>query len=135
MLKSELPWKESAPLQSVRDWLNETVIVTAKASGGKATYTGAELIRTVAEQSGAAHEDWNHDEDFLAAQGGGFMVAGMPPHAYILFRMARTVLSVSNTFIDELVSRGLVKRQSQSNFLGSSASPGGSNSGGKGRTP
>jgi hypothetical protein len=90
------------------DQFMERLCVAIRTDSGMKSFTNREFVATWAQQHGAAHEDWEHDEGFAAVRASGIFIGGDPAHSRCLRAIARTVLSVSEAFFNELGERGIL---------------------------
>ena len=77
---------------------------------GRAIITNAKLVALWANQHGVAHEDREHDDDYAAMRQGGVVIGNDPGHVVSLRGVTRTVPSVAEAFFEELVNRGVLRR-------------------------
>lgn len=65
-------------------------------------FTYEQLISTWANQSGAAHEDWDWTRQFTADRNIGLLLFGHPPAVHALRLAAKTVAYFAETFLSRL---------------------------------
>ncbi len=108
-VRMEEPWGE-VKLMSLRDYLAD-LCFAKEVPSGRAIVSNIEFIRLWAEQHGAAHEDWEHDEAFNAVRRSGLIIGGSQAHVLGLRAITRTILSVANSFLQELENQGVIRRK------------------------
>lgn len=99
------PDKEPRPLA---DFMEETCLIIKTPSGEKAHFTNLEFVATWSQQHGAAHQDWEHDEGYVAARTSGVVVGGLDAHVRVLRGISRTVLLIGDAFLQELSRGGVI---------------------------
>ena len=72
-----------------------------------------ELVRALAEQHGAAHEDWALDEKLAAIIRSGIYIGGLPAAAVELRTTVDAVLYVANSFLSGLTSELIARKQAE----------------------
>lgn len=87
---------------TVREWLNLPAYFTTADDGVGLQLTKKELIAVWAQQSGGAHEDWEHDEVFVRLRNSGVFIAGEASDAAVLRGLAATVLEVAHDVLAEI---------------------------------
>lgn len=61
-----------------------------------------EFIALWAQQSGAAHEDWEHDVRLATAFNSQIIIGGLPSHMLQLISIAKNILMATNAFLDHI---------------------------------
>ena len=84
---------------SLREYLNCTAFGIRTRSRGFVLLTKKELIGTWAAQHGAAHEDWELDEEFALALDSNIFIGQLPAVAAELRVTTDTVLNVAERFL------------------------------------
>jgi hypothetical protein len=98
---------DTAP-RSLVAFLDELAVAVRDETGVLHRFTGAELIAAWAQQSGAAHEDWEQDRGLLTALTIPVYVLGDQATANSLLGLAKTVLSIGDEFLRELRNGGVL---------------------------
>src|SRR5690606_33517341 len=88
--------------------------------GEWAELTKEDIVRMWAQQSGAAHEDWSHEEAFVKFRADFIRFLGLPPAEIELRNIARLVLKVGRKVVDHCTAE-LERRATSSLARGSDA--------------
>lgn len=110
-IKVTFPWPPNKDPKSLVDFMDETCLVIRTPSGSKAHFTNLEFVSTWSQQHGAAHQDWEHDEGFVAARSSGLIVGGVDAHVRLLRGISRTVILIGDAFLTELARAGVIGPQ------------------------
>jgi hypothetical protein len=73
---------------------------TTTESGEPLQLTKRDVIVVWAQQGGAAHQDWEHDEVFVRLREKGVFIGGQSSDAAVLQSIAATVLSVAERLLE-----------------------------------
>lgn len=92
---------DTAP-RSLAAFLDELAVAVRDETDVLHRFTGAELIGAWAQQTGAAHEDWEQDRGLLTALNIPVYVLGDQVTANSLLGLAKTVLSIGEGFLQDL---------------------------------
>ncbi len=101
---------------SVRQYLNLTAYGVRVPSRGFVEITKKDLIAIWAQQHGAAHEDWDLQEEFAIVRNSGLFIGGLPALAAELRVTTETVLHVADKFLAALTP-GLIALKSAERAL------------------
>jgi hypothetical protein len=85
---------------ALRDWLGHLAYFTTTESGEPLQLTKRDVIVVWAQQGGAAHQDWEHDEVFVRLREKGVFIGGQSSDAAVLQSIAATVLSVAERLLE-----------------------------------
>ncbi len=88
-------------MHRLEKWLSSLNYLTSTALGPR-EFTTAELIRTWAEQNGAAHEDWDWSPGFRPNQHGGLRILGQEPEILSLRNATDTLLGIATDFLKHI---------------------------------
>ena len=104
-----LPGKPGSGDQvSLREFLELDAYGVRTEHRGFVMLTKKQLISVWAQQHGAAHEDWELDEEFILGRDSGLFLGGVPALALELKVTTKAVLYVANQFL-ALATSDLVK--------------------------
>ena len=106
-----VPKMENDVPVSLDEYMEMLCISVRKGDGQMAMFNHREFVLAWAQQSGSAHEDWEHDEDFSTVRSPLVKIGGVDAHAASLGAIAKTVLYVGDRFIQELQKQGNNKKQ------------------------
>jgi hypothetical protein len=87
---------------SLRAWLRHLAYFTTTESGEALQLTKEQVIALWAQQSGAAHEDWEQDEVLVRLQQSGAFIGGIAADAAVLQSIASTVLFVAEGVLEKI---------------------------------
>jgi hypothetical protein len=96
---------------TIDEYLDQLMLFV-RLKDGPISFTNREFVLAWAQQHGAAHEDIAHDRGYAASRALNVEIFGQPSHKWNLGAVARTVISVANSFLQELTVRGLVVQKS-----------------------
>jgi hypothetical protein len=99
----DLPGPPRPPI-SLREYLEGTAFAIRVSSGEMVDRSNKEIIGIWAQQHGAAHEDWELSEEFVAARGCGVEIGGRSALAASLRVITNTVLYVATEFFRKVPS-------------------------------
>lgn len=88
-----------API-SLREYLDLTAYAIRTPSRGLVELTNKQLIGVWSQQHGAAHEDWDLDEEFVLMRDCGVYLGGQAAIAASLRVITNTVLHVADEFLN-----------------------------------
>ena len=98
-IKLDVPFgKKQVTLQ---EYLN-SLAYEIKTPHGLKHVTIIDLIKMWAQQDGSAHEDWHHDEEYVAFKESGISIGGDHVSALQLKITTGIILSVAEQFIEKL---------------------------------
>ncbi len=93
---------------TLEEYLDLGAVGTRIPNGGFVMLTRIQLIRAWAEQTGASHEDWTIDPALRQALDAPVYIMGVQGTIQELRITTNTVLHVSDRFIDELKTKGIL---------------------------
>jgi len=108
---SSFPPGKTRPLE---EYLGE-LSMAIPGPNGKVIITNRDLVGLWAQQRGAAHEDWEHSDEMVALRYQRVYIGGLHASEASLRAVYRTVLSVSNAFLGELLQKGLIHAKPNDN--------------------
>jgi hypothetical protein len=80
-------------------WLEGTACAVTVPGEGLVELTKIDFIRLWSQQSGAAHEDWEHDSRLASVFQSNLIINNVPIHARQLISIARRVLNAADDFL------------------------------------
>lgn len=98
---------------SLREFMTLPACGVRTPSQGFVMLNKLELVRALAEQHGAAHEDWALDEKLAAIIHSGIDIGGLPAAAAELRTTVDAVLYVADSFLSGLTSELIAQRQAE----------------------
>jgi hypothetical protein len=106
---SSFPPGKTRPLE---EYLGE-LSMAIPGPNGKVILTNKDLIGLWAQQRGGSHEDWEHSDAMVALRHQRVYIGGLHASEASLRVVCRTVMSVADAFLGELLQKGLIRAKSK----------------------
>lgn len=96
-------YRDVPPFKKSEITLNELLDSIFFASGTmKLSLTNKEFIAKASQQEGSAHEDLEHDFDYVLSKGDGLLIGNQPPHFRAAIGLAECIYSCGMRVLEQI---------------------------------